>query len=141
MENIDAINCLFLWNNRTNDTFMCTDTWFDGNRQPVTTPEAQDAKNVRTGLVNVKAGSFQVSYQRAFKTSDPITLDYVFNMQKNEFIFSFGSIQLGAAQEHNNADRGIFTLNFETGEYVQSFGHYLKGFAFCFMIASLVLFM
>ena len=53
MQNIDAINCLFLWNNRTNDTFMCTDTWFDGNRQPVTTPEAQDAKNVRTGLVNV----------------------------------------------------------------------------------------
>ncbi len=39
MRDVDSISCLFMWNNRTNDTFMCFDTWFDGNRQPVSTVE------------------------------------------------------------------------------------------------------
>ena len=92
MKNVDAINCFYLWTNKTTDAFQCMDMWFDGNRQPVSTTEAQDAKLVRTGLVNVKNGVFTVYYQRLFKTADPVTLDYPLTLNDTNFIWSFGTI-------------------------------------------------
>ncbi len=83
MRNIDAIACLYFWTNRTNATFQCYDMYFDANRQPVTTQESQDARNVRTGFVDVKNGIFTVSYTRAFKTTDPSNLDYALVLGDN----------------------------------------------------------
>jgi len=94
MKNVDAINCLYFWTNKTTDVFQCFDMWFDGNRQPVSTPEAQDAKNFRTTGVKVSTGEFTVNYQRAFKTGDPTNLDYVLTLNDTtDFIWSFGQIK------------------------------------------------
>ena len=140
MKNVDAINCLYFWTNKTTDVFQCYDMWFDGNRQPVSTPEAQDAKNVRTTGVKVPAGEFTVSYQRAFKTGDPANLDYVLSLNDTtDFIWSFGPIRVGQAQEHQDPDSGNIKLNFLTGELI-SFAKYLQGaFIGSFVVISALL--
>jgi hypothetical protein len=121
MKNVDAINCLYFWTNKTTDAFQCFDMWFDGNRQPVSTTEAQDAKNVRTTGVKVSSGEFTVSYQRAFKTADPATLDYVLTLNDTtDFIWSFGPIRAGQAQEHQDPDNGNIKLNLLTGELISA---------------------
>jgi hypothetical protein len=90
MQNVDAINCLYFWSNKTTDSFVCYDMYFNSSRLPVATPESQDAKNVKTNIANVKTGEFSVTFQRAFSTSDPIDLDYKLTLEDTEFIWSYG---------------------------------------------------
>jgi len=98
MRNIDFISCIYLWNNRDTDSFSCMDSYFDANRQPITTPEGQDARNVRTGEVNVRNGIFTVNFQRAFITEDPATADFPLTLGTHDFIWSYGNVVGGVPQ-------------------------------------------
>ena len=126
MRNIDSISCLYYWNNRTTDSFVCMDMWFDGNRAPVSTTETQDARNVRTGPVNVRNGLFTVSFQRPFRTADPATLDFPLTLGENDFIWSFGNIVGGTPQQHSVS--GTIRFNVQTGQIIgeESFAKYLQ---------------
>jgi hypothetical protein len=114
MMNIDSINCLYFWTNKTTDAFSCFDLWFDGNRLPVNSTEAQDARNVRTGAVNVKNGVFTVNFQRLFKTADPATLDYPLTLNDTSFIWSYGNIFAGTPVQHSIS--GTVRFNVQSGQ-------------------------
>jgi hypothetical protein len=114
MMNIDSINCLYFWTNKTTDAFSCFDLYFDANRQPVTTTESQDARNVRTGAVNVRNGIFTVNFQRLFKTADPAPLDYPLTLNDTSFIWSYGNIMAGTPVQHSIS--GTVSFNVQSGQ-------------------------
>lgn len=140
MRNIDAIVCLYYYNNRTNDTFVCGDTYFDGSRTPLTTVEQQDAKNVKNGAINVKSGTFAVSFQRVFNTSSPAT-DYVLTLGDTDFIWSYGRIAGGVAVQHSDDGSGTVSFNVGTGQVLaSSFAAYFTNSVVTLCSVALILF-
>ena len=39
MQDVDAIMCMYIWNNKTTDAFNCVDMYFDAGKNPVKTNE------------------------------------------------------------------------------------------------------
>ena len=66
----------------------------------MTSNDTQDARNVRTGAVDVKNGIFTVNFQRLFKTADPATLDFPLTLNDTSFIWSYGNVFGGLPVEH-----------------------------------------
>jgi hypothetical protein len=135
MKNVDAINCLYFWSNKTTDAFVCYDMYFNSSRLPVATPESQDAKNVKTNIANLKTGEFSVTFQRAFNTTDPVNLDYKFTLEDTEFIWSYGLIRAGAAVQHKDENSGDVRINIATGQ-VTSVSSSIK--ASIFLVALMI---
>jgi len=116
MQEVDSINCLLFWTNKTTDSFVCYDMYFNSSRLPVATVESQDAKNVKTNLINFKTGEFSVTFQRAFNTSDPDTLDYKLTLGNTDLIWSYGLIKASTAVQHSDENSGTVRINLATGE-------------------------
>ena len=118
MSEIDAIMCMYLWNNRTTDSYSCTDLSFESYRQPATTTEIQDVRNVRTGSVNVRNGTFTVNFQRTFRTTENSPIDFPLTLATHDFIWSYGNVAGGAPQQH--VSRGTIRFNVQSGQIFES---------------------